>query len=104
MNLRDLEKMTPKKFKQFARPDKPLTHALLEAMDARLKEVIDTGDYDSGKAFKINGSELDYLTWLKTFAPHAASSELAPHHKRAWDWAEGLEQGVTPPALIECWV
>jgi hypothetical protein len=103
MNLRDLEKMTPKKFKQFARPDKPLTHALLEAMDARLKEVIETGDYDSGKAFKINGSELDYLTWLKTFAPHAASSELAPHHKRAWEWAESLEQGITPPALIECW-
>lgn len=103
MNLKELEKLTPKRFKQFARPDKPLTHALLEAMDARLKEVIETGDYDSGKAYSINGAALDYKTWLKTFAPHAASADLAPHHIRAWEWAENIEQGSAPPALIECW-
>jgi hypothetical protein len=103
MNLRDLEKLTPKKFKQFARPDKPLANALLEAMDARLKEIIDTGDYNSGRAYSINGADLDYKTWLKTYAPHAASSKLGEHHVRAWEWAENVEQGVAPPALIECW-
>jgi len=103
MNLRDLEKLTPKKFKQFARPDKPLANALLEAMDARLKDIIETGDYNSGRAYSINGSELDYKTWLKTYAPHAASSDLGAHHVRAWEWAENITQGEPPPALIECW-
>lgn len=103
MNLRDLEKLTPKKFKQFARPDKPLANALLEAMDARLKDIIDTGDYNSGRAYSINGAELDYQRWLKTYAPHAASSSLGEHHKRAWEWAENITQGEPPPALIECW-
>jgi hypothetical protein len=103
MNLRDLEKLTPKRFKQFARPDKPLANALLEAMDARLKDIIDTGDYNSGRAYSINGAELDYQKWLKTYAPHAASSKLGEHHKRAWEWAENIVQGEPPPALIECW-
>jgi hypothetical protein len=103
VNLRDLEKLTPKKFKQFARPDKPLANALLEAMDARLKDIIDTGDYNSGRAYSINGAELDYQKWLKTYAPHAASSSLGEHHKRAWEWAENIVQGEPPPALIECW-
>jgi len=103
VNLRDLEKLTPKKFKQFARPDKPLANALLEAMDARLKDIIDTGDYNSGRAYSINGAELDYQRWLKTYAPHAASSSLGEHHKRAWEWAENITQGEPPPALIECW-
>lgn len=103
MNLRDLEKLTPKRFKQFARPDKPLANALLEAMDARLKDIIDTGDYNSGRAYSINGAELDYQKWLRTYAPHAASSGLGEHHKRAWEWAENIAQGEPPPALIECW-
>ena len=103
MNLKDLEKLTPKRFKQFARPDKPLANALLEAMDARLKDIIDTGDYNSGRAYSINGAELDYQKWLKTYAPHAASSSLGEHHKRAWEWAENINQGEPPPALIECW-
>jgi len=103
MNLKDLEKLTPKRFKQFARPDKPLANALLEAMDARLKDIIDTGDYNSGRAYSINGAELDYQKWLKTYAPHAASSSLGEHHKRAWEWAENITQGEPPPALIECW-
>jgi hypothetical protein len=103
MNQRDHEKLTPRRFKQYTRPDKPLSHALLEAMDARLKEVIETGDYNSGRAYQISGAELDYKTWLRTYAPHAASSELGAHHERAWDWAESIGPGNPPRALIECW-
>jgi cob(I)alamin adenosyltransferase len=28
---------------------------------------------------------------------------MAAHHVRAWEWFEGVEPGVKPPALIECW-
>ena len=96
-------RITPKNFKKHVRPDKPLSLSLLEAMESELNNIIETGDYDSGKAVALPGAELDYQQWLKLNAPHAASSAMGEHHKRAWDWASGLEQGVAPPALIECW-
>jgi len=94
---------TPKPLKKFIRPDKPLSLALLQAMEEKFDEVIDGGDFDSGKAVPITGHELDYSRWLKTYAPHAASAELGEHHRRAWEWAEGIVEGNPPPALIECW-
>lgn len=96
-------KSTPKKLKQFARPDKPLAVSLLELLESELTTTIETGDFDSGRAFALPGHELDYKTWLKTYAPHAASSELATHHVRAWEWAEHIVENDPPPALIECW-
>ncbi len=57
----------------------------------------------NGVASKLIGHELSYESWLSTYAPHAASSKLGDHHHRAWQWAEKLEPGFTPPALIECW-
>ena len=94
---------TPKEFRRFTQSDKPLAVALLEALNAQIGEVIKTGDYDSGRAFPIDGASLDYKTWLRTFAPHAMSSELGTHHERAWEWAESISPGTPPPALIECW-
>ena len=90
-------------FKQYTRSDKPLALALLEALDGQIEDVIKTGDYDSGRAFAVDGASLDYKTWLRTYAPHAMSSSLGTHHERAWEWAEAITPGVAPPALIECW-
>lgn len=94
---------TPKQFKKFVRPDKPLHLSLLEAMNHEITNILETGDYDSGKATSLPGSDLPYDQWLKVSAPHAASSEMGEHHKRAWDWAEELVPGIAPSALIECW-
>lgn len=96
-------RITPKALKKFIRPDKPLSAALLEAMTERFDEMIDGGDFDTGQATPIAGNELPYDRWLKTYAPHAASSPLGEHHIRAWDWAESISYGNPPPALIECW-
>ena len=98
-----VKRNTPKEFRHLTRADKPLSVALLEALEDQIGMVIETGDYDSGKAFAIDGASLDYKHWLKTFAPHAISSELGEHHIRAWEWAEGIKAGDPPPALIECW-
>jgi len=54
-------------------------------------------------SYPLAGSELPYDVWLARHCPHAISSPLAAHHRRAWEWFEGLEQGKEPPALIECW-
>ena len=96
-------RQTPRAFKKFVRPDKPLSLALLEALDNELDTIIKTGDFDTGRAYPIQGSDLDYKSWLRTYAPHAASSPLGEHHIRAWEWAENIEPGNPPPALIECW-
>lgn len=94
---------TPRSFRKFVRPDKPLNIALMEAMEEELDTIIRVGDFDQGRAYPIEGSELGYQAWLRTYAPHAASSPLAAHHIRAWEWAEGISAGNPPPALIECW-
>lgn len=96
-------RLTPKNFKKHVRPSKSLSLALLEAMNEELGVIIATGDYDSGKAVALPGSELNYEDWLRKAAPHATSSKMGDHHVRAWQWAESLEPGVAPPALIECW-
>jgi hypothetical protein len=96
-------RLTPRSLKKFVRPDKPLQIALLEAMKMELSEAVENGDFDSGKAVPLQGHELGYESWLRTYAPHAASSDLADHHHRAWNWAESLKQGTSPQALIECW-
>ena len=103
MNAKQLKRNTPKEFRHFTRNDKPLAEALLEAMGDQIQLVLETGDYDSGRAAAIDGALMDYATWLRTYAPHAMSSSLGEHHKRAWEWAESIEPGVVPPALIECW-
>ena len=103
MKLSVNTRSTPKKLKKFVRPDKSLAVSLLEALEEELAETISAGDFDSGKATPLTGADLDYTTWLKTYAPHAASSKLADHHKRAWDWSDGFSPGMPPPALIECW-
>lgn len=97
------KRLTPKALKKFVRPDKPLSIALLEAMREKLDDAIDMGDFDDTKAHPINGHEMPYQQWLKVFAPHAASSEMGAHHTRAWEWAESIQDGTPPPALIECW-
>lgn len=75
-------KTVPRKFKQYVRPDKHLSLALLEALSGELTTVIETGDYDSGKAFALEGAELNYAQWLKNHAPHATSSAMGEHHIR----------------------
>ncbi|MES2462062.1 MAG: hypothetical protein V4671_15870 [Armatimonadota bacterium] len=55
------------------------------------------------KSFPLPGADLDYREWISLNCPGAASSALAPHHERAWEWWEALQPGVKPPALIECW-
>jgi hypothetical protein len=98
-----VKRNTPKEFRHLTSADKPLAVALLEALNEQINQVIETGDYDSGKAVAIDGASLDYRHWLRTFAPHAISSELGDHHVRAWEWAENITTGTPPPALIECW-
>ena len=98
-----LSKAAPRAFRKYVKPTKPLAVALLEALGDELSQAIEVGDYDNGVASKLIGHELTYETWLSTYAPHAASSKLGDHHHRAWQWAEKLEPGFTPPALIECW-
>jgi hypothetical protein len=71
-------------------------------MQEKFDENIDGSEFGS-VAHPIEGHELEYSKWLKRYAPHAASAPLAKHHIRAWDWAEGIETGNPPPALIECW-
>jgi hypothetical protein len=71
-------------------------------MQEKFDDVVDGGDFDS-RAYPIDGAELEYQKWLRKFAPHAASAPLARHHIRAWEWAEGIQAGNPPPALIECW-
>ncbi len=95
--------LTPRNFRKFVRPDKPLELALLEAMEEEFDTIVKNGDFDSGSAHPMDGHELPYDQWLRTYAPHAASSPLGEHHIRAWEWAETINLGETPPALIECW-
>lgn len=95
--------LTPRNFRKFVRPDKPLELALLEAMEEEFDTIVRNGDFDSGTAHPMDGWNLDYKHWLRTYAPHAASSPLGEHHIRAWEWAENISVGETPPALIECW-
>ena len=92
-------RLTPKPLKKFLRPDKPLAYALLQAMEEKFEEVIDGADFDGGRAIPIAGHELDYQKWLRTYAPHAASSEpwhasphpstprMCPPSARPWTWA-----------------
>lgn len=94
---------TPRGFKKFVRPGKDLSIALLEAVTADLNEYADTGAFDGGTAYPIQGYDMPYVDWLRVYAPQAASSKMGDHHIRAWEWAEKLEAGQAPPALIECW-
>jgi hypothetical protein len=96
-------KVVPKNFKKYVRPDKDLAVALLESALDELDATIQVGDFDSGHAFAIDGADLPYPNWLKTYAPHAASSPLGEHHIRAWEWADSIKKNDPPPALIECW-
>jgi hypothetical protein len=95
-------RITPKALKKFIRPNKPLTVALLQAMQERFDIQVDGSEFGS-VAHPIDGHEMDYQRWLKRYAPHAASAPLAKHHIRAWEWAESIEANNPPPALIECW-
>jgi hypothetical protein len=103
MSKTTLSKAAPRAFRKYVKPTKPLTVALLEALEDELQQAIEVGDYDSGTASKLPGHELEYEPWLSAYAPHAASSRLAEHHHRAWQWAESLEPSKSPAALIECW-
>ena len=94
---------TPRAFKKFVRPTKPLQVALLEALQAEIDVAMEMGDFDSGLATSLPGTELNYEDWLRTYAPHSASSTLAEHHHRAWQWAEDITIGKFGSALIECW-
>ena len=68
---------TPRAFKKFVRPTKPLAVALLEALQEELDTAIELGDFDSGLATALPGHEMDYESWLKAYAPHAASSIIS---------------------------
>jgi len=94
---------TPRAFRKFVKPTKPLTVALLEALQSEIDQAIELGDYDSGLATALPGHDMHYEDWLRVYAPHAASSTLAEHHHRAWQWAEDIAPGKFGPALIECW-
>lgn len=94
---------TPQNFKKFVRPGKDLSAALLEALSSELQEASTTGSFDGGTAYPISGHDLSYADWLRVYAPNAASSKMGEHHIRAWNWAESIENGNPPPALIECW-
>jgi len=103
MKLTVNTKATPRNLKPHIKSNQSLAISLLQALDAEIESSLVNGDFDLGAAFPIAGSDLDYKTWLKTYAPHAASSELGEHHVRAWDWSDSFAQGIAPPALIECW-
>ncbi len=46
---------------------------------------------------------LAWWEWSRRHAPALLSDEPAPHHIEAWEWAEGLEPGVTPETLVLAW-
>jgi len=94
---------TPRQLKQYVKTNQSLSISLLQALSDEIENSLDTGDFDFGVATPLVGADLDYRTWLKTYAPHAASSSLGEHHIRAWDWSDSFAAGITPPALIECW-
>jgi hypothetical protein len=96
-------KATPRNLKKFVRPGKDLGIALLEAFTSELNDYADNGAFDGGTAYPIQGHDMPYPDWLRVYAPQAASSKMGDHHIRAWEWAEKLEAGQAPPALIECW-
>ena len=49
------------------------------------------------------GANIGYEEWIRRYAGHIATRELAPAHKRAWEWAESLKKGKMPPAYLACW-
>ena len=77
--------LTPRKLKPFIQSGKSLSVSLLQALEDELDTTLQLGDFDSGKAIPINGSELDYKQWLRPYARHAANADLAEHHIRAWE-------------------
>ena len=46
---------------------------------------------------------LAWREWSKRRATHLLSDDPAPHHVQAWEWAESLEVGVSPPTFIAAW-
>ncbi len=52
-------KLTPRNFRKLVRPDKPLSVALLEAMEDEFDSIIKMGDFEQGGAYPIDGSEFD---------------------------------------------
>ena len=49
------------------------------------------------------GASIGYQEWIRRYAGHIATRDLAPAHMRAWEWAEGLKKGRMPPAFLACW-
>jgi len=96
-------KATPRNLKRFVRPGKDLGIALLEAFTSELNEYADNGAFDGGTAYPIQGHDMPFMDWLRVYAPQSAPSKMGDHHLRAWNWAESIENGNPPPALIECW-
>lgn len=103
MKLTVNTRSTPRNLKPHIKANQSLAISLLQALDAEIESSLINGDFDLGAATPISGADLDYKTWLKTYAPHATSSELGEHHIRAWDWSDSFSPGIPPPALIECW-
>jgi LAGLIDADG-like domain len=49
------------------------------------------------------GANIGYEEWIRRYAGHIVTRDLATAHMRAWEWAESLKKGKMPPAFLACW-
>jgi hypothetical protein len=56
-----------------------------------------------GDASPLPGHEQQWEDWLTRHLSDIASAPLAAHHRRLWEWFEGLEVGKRQAAFVECW-
>ena len=69
MKLTVNKSSTPKQLKKFVRTSQSLSLSLLQALNDEIESSIDNGEFDFGVATPLVGADLDYRSWLKTYAP-----------------------------------
>lgn len=73
----------------------------LVTVDSRLDTA---GSIMRDRSYPIEeGANIGYQEWIRRYAGHIATREMAPAHMRAWEWAESLKKGRMPPTFLACW-
>lgn len=78
----------------------PLLGLLIDALATGVNPDMKPG---AAPAQPLPSGALSLSEWQAKFGGGVVDKPLGAHHRRAWDWFEGLTPGVKPPALIECW-
>lgn len=68
-----------------------------------IQQILEEFRSDWTKNPRRTPADLSWKEWAKTYASVLLSADPAPHHEKAWEWAESLGPDNSPGTLVLAW-